>query len=80
MHDRTKARPADAEIVVVGGGMGGCSAAYHLAALGKTDVLLLERANLSSGTTPTENACRLPAVPPIWQAMLEHRRTGVGPL
>jgi glycine/D-amino acid oxidase-like deaminating enzyme len=42
---------ADAEIVVIGGGVGGCSAAYHLAALGRKDVLLLERATLSSGTT-----------------------------
>jgi glycine/D-amino acid oxidase-like deaminating enzyme len=41
----------DAEIVVIGGGIGGCSAAYHLAALGRKDVLLLDRANLSSGTT-----------------------------
>ncbi|MGX9080671.1 FAD-dependent oxidoreductase, partial [Klebsiella pneumoniae] len=29
----------------------GCSAAYHLAALGMTDVVLLERSRLSSGTT-----------------------------
>jgi glycine/D-amino acid oxidase-like deaminating enzyme len=42
---------ADAEIVVIGGGIGGCSAAYHLAALGRKDVLLLDRASLSSGTT-----------------------------
>ncbi len=42
---------ADAKIVVIGGGVGGCSAAYHLASLGCNDVLLLERAALSSGTT-----------------------------
>jgi sarcosine dehydrogenase len=41
----------DARVVVIGGGIAGCSAAYHLAALGLTDVLLLERAALSSGTT-----------------------------
>jgi glycine/D-amino acid oxidase-like deaminating enzyme/glycine cleavage system aminomethyltransferase T len=41
----------DARVVVIGGGIAGCSAAYHLAALGLTDVLLLERASLSSGTT-----------------------------
>ncbi len=41
----------DARVVIVGGGIAGCSAAYHLAALGLTDVLLLERASLSSGTT-----------------------------
>lgn len=47
MHDL----PSSARIVVIGGGIGGCSAAYHLARLGVTDVLLLERAGLSSGTT-----------------------------
>jgi 4-methylaminobutanoate oxidase (formaldehyde-forming) len=41
----------DARVVVIGGGIGGVSAAYHLAMLGLTDVLLLERAELSSGTT-----------------------------
>ena len=41
----------DARVVVAGGGIAGCSAAYHLAALGLTDVLLLERSALSSGTT-----------------------------
>ena len=40
-----------ARIVVIGGGIGGCSAAWHLARLGQPDVLLLERAMLSSGTT-----------------------------
>ena len=47
MHDL----PGSARIVIIGGGIGGCSAAYHLARLGVTDVLLLERAALSSGTT-----------------------------
>jgi glycine/D-amino acid oxidase-like deaminating enzyme/glycine cleavage system aminomethyltransferase T len=41
----------DARVIVIGGGVGGCSAAYHLATLGMTDVVLLERATLSSGTT-----------------------------
>jgi 4-methylaminobutanoate oxidase (formaldehyde-forming) len=41
----------DARVVVIGGGIAGCSAAYHLAALGVSDVLLLERSDLSSGTT-----------------------------
>ncbi len=40
-----------ARVVVIGGGIAGCSAAYHLAALGTSDVLLLERSRLSSGTT-----------------------------
>ena len=51
LHDDNTTNPADAEIIVIGGGIGGCSAAYHLAALGAKDVLLLDRANLSSGTT-----------------------------
>ncbi|HRK46365.1 MAG TPA: FAD-dependent oxidoreductase, partial [Nocardioides sp.] len=43
--------PSRAEIVVVGGGVIGASVAYHLAKLGKTDVLLLEQGHLSGGTT-----------------------------
>ena len=44
-------RIGSARVVVVGGGVGGCSVAYHLAKLGVRDVLLLERSVLSSGTT-----------------------------
>lgn len=43
--------PRSARVVIIGGGIGGCSAAYHLAGLGLTDVVLLERSMLSSGTT-----------------------------
>ncbi|HEY1737146.1 MAG TPA: FAD-dependent oxidoreductase [Acidimicrobiia bacterium] len=43
--------PARARVVVVGGGVIGCSVAYHLAAQGWTDVLVLERDRLTSGTT-----------------------------
>ncbi len=43
--------PTTAEIVIIGGGIIGCSTAYHLAKLGKKDVLLLERAKLTSGST-----------------------------
>ena len=45
------ALPNTAEIVIVGGGIAGCSTAYHLAAAGKKDVLLLEQGKLTSGTT-----------------------------
>ncbi len=45
------ALPAQAEIVIVGGGIAGCSTAYHLARMGRTDVLLLEQGKLTSGTT-----------------------------
>jgi len=43
--------PSQAEIVIVGGGIAGCSTAYHLARAGKTDVVLLEQGKLTSGTT-----------------------------
>ncbi|MBL8323781.1 MAG: FAD-dependent oxidoreductase [Rubrivivax sp.] len=43
--------PTQARIVIVGGGIAGCSTAYHLAKLGHTDVLLLEQGKLTSGTT-----------------------------
>ena len=42
---------AQYEIVIVGGGVAGASAAYHLSKLGKRDVALLERHQLTSGTT-----------------------------
>jgi glycine cleavage system aminomethyltransferase T/glycine/D-amino acid oxidase-like deaminating enzyme len=43
--------PARAQTVIVGGGVIGTSVAYHLALLGRTDVLLLEQGQLSCGTT-----------------------------
>ena len=43
--------PARARIVVVGGGVGGASVAYHLALLGERDVVLLDRDELTSGST-----------------------------
>jgi glycine cleavage system aminomethyltransferase T/glycine/D-amino acid oxidase-like deaminating enzyme len=43
--------PTRARVVIVGGGVIGTSAAYHLAKLGWTDVVLLERDRLTSGTT-----------------------------
>jgi heterotetrameric sarcosine oxidase gamma subunit len=43
--------PQRARVVVVGGGIIGCSVAYHLAHLGWKDVVLLERDRLTSGTT-----------------------------
>jgi glycine cleavage system aminomethyltransferase T/glycine/D-amino acid oxidase-like deaminating enzyme len=45
------ALPSHARVVIVGGGIAGCSTAYHLARLGWTDVLLLEQGKLTSGTT-----------------------------
>lgn len=47
----TKTIPAKARAVIIGGGISGCSVAYHLAKLGWTDIVLLERQQLTSGTT-----------------------------
>ncbi len=43
--------PQRAEVVIIGGGIIGCSIAYHLAKIGITDVVLLERRQLTCGTT-----------------------------
>jgi 4-methylaminobutanoate oxidase (formaldehyde-forming) len=43
--------PERARVVIVGGGVIGCSVAYHLTKLGWQDVVLLERKQLTSGTT-----------------------------
>jgi glycine cleavage system aminomethyltransferase T/glycine/D-amino acid oxidase-like deaminating enzyme len=43
--------PSRAQVVIIGGGVIGTSVAYHLTALGWTDVLLLEQGQLSCGTT-----------------------------
>lgn len=62
--------PKQAQVVIVGGGIVGCSVAYHLTLRGWTDVVVLERKQLTSGTTwhaaglvgqlrPTYNLTRL---------------------
>lgn len=43
--------PSHASVVVIGGGVMGCSVLYHLAKFGVTDAVLLERNQLTSGTT-----------------------------
>ncbi|MGI9354248.1 MAG: GcvT family protein [Rhizobiaceae bacterium] len=47
----SKPVPTNARAVVIGGGVAGCSVAYHLAKLGWNDVVLLERKQLTCGTT-----------------------------
>jgi 4-methylaminobutanoate oxidase (formaldehyde-forming) len=49
MSDHTL--PAAAQYVIVGGGIVGCSVAYHLTKMGYSDVVLLEQGQLSCGTT-----------------------------
>ena len=62
--------PAQARVVIVGGGVVGCSIAYHLTRMGWQDVVLLERKQLTCGTTwhaaglvgqlrPSQNMTRL---------------------
>ncbi len=43
--------PSRARVVIIGGGVGGTSVAYHLVKRGWTDIVLLERAQLTSGST-----------------------------
>ncbi len=47
----SKSLPQRADVVIIGGGIVGCSIAYHLTKEGITNVLVLERKQLTSGTT-----------------------------
>ena len=47
----TNSLPSTADVVIIGGGVVGCSIAYHLTKLGIRDVVLLERRQLTCGTT-----------------------------
>ena len=43
--------PHEAKVIIVGGGIVGCSVAYHLAKAGLKDVVLLEQGAIGGGTT-----------------------------
>jgi 4-methylaminobutanoate oxidase (formaldehyde-forming) len=43
--------PSHARVVIIGGGVGGCSIAYHLTKIGWNDVIVLDRNELTSGST-----------------------------
>jgi len=47
----SSAFPTQARVVIIGGGVIGCSVAYHLTKLGWRDVILLEKSALTAGTT-----------------------------
>ena len=49
--DKSMSLPEAASVVVIGGGVMGCSVLYHLAKMGVKDVVLLERKQLTCGTT-----------------------------
>src|SRR6266487_6927165 len=48
---RPRELPSRARVVIIGGGVGGTSIAYHLAELGERDVVLVDRDELTSGST-----------------------------
>jgi glycine/D-amino acid oxidase-like deaminating enzyme len=48
---RPRELPDRARVVIIGGGVGGASIAYHLAQLGERDVILVDRNELTSGST-----------------------------
>ena len=48
---RSTELPSTAQVIIIGGGIIGCNVAYHLAKRGWTDVVLLEKHRLTSGTT-----------------------------
>ena len=50
-EEKTGGLPRRAEVIVIGGGVIGCSIAYHLGRANRSGVLLLERQQLTSGTT-----------------------------
>src|ERR1700729_2078055 len=67
--------PDAARVVVIGGGITGVSVAYHLARAGWRDIVLLEKGELTSGST--HHAAGLGTQFPPWGTMMESRRYSV---
>ena len=63
-----------ARIVIIGGGIAGVSALYHLAKMGCTDVLLLERDELTEGST-WHAAGNVPTYSGSWSIMKVQKYT-----
>jgi 4-methylaminobutanoate oxidase (formaldehyde-forming) len=70
--------PTHAGIVVIGGGIIGCSSAYHLARDHKADVVLLEQGKLTSGLTGMPRAGRAVALVGAMRAQSSVVSTGAG--
>ena len=47
----TNKLPTHAQVIILGGGVIGCSVSYHLTKLGLKDVIILEKCQLTAGTT-----------------------------
>ncbi|RUV81636.1 FAD-dependent oxidoreductase [Mesorhizobium sp. M1A.F.Ca.IN.020.06.1.1] len=63
--------PSHASCLIIGGGVAGCSVAYHLAKLGWRDIVLIEREKLTCGTTwHAAGLLSLGRVDPDWQKLL----------
>ena len=74
-----KKYPSSTKVVVVGGGVIGCSVAYHLTKFGWKDVVLLERDQLTSGTTWHAAPLRAasPSTPTLLYSPSRLRRFGI---
>ena len=51
LNNPTNKLPTHARVIIIGGGVIGCSVSYHLAKLGWKDVIILEKNQLTAGTT-----------------------------
>src|SRR5712691_7090414 len=57
MPERNSEVPGTADVVIIGGGVTGCSIAYHLVQRGVKNVVVVEKNFLASGATGKSSAC-----------------------